>query len=593
MRCRNGLSVLLAILPTINAFAERPVVPKGTTIQLVDADFELADGAAWDGAGQLFVPDVKRKSLRLYNLRKPDQKPRTLIEGIAISGTAFQHGRLYLSDNQGARIAVLEPPYAKQTPKTLAQFDATERPNDLTVDVQGNVYVTLTRQGAIRKVSPSGGTTDIATGLISPNGIAIAPSGQQLYCSSAKTGKIYRIDLVQPNAPEQAATVLAQLPETADGFRGDGMCVDRAGNIYVTGAKAVHVFSPNGNHIGELSPDHRPINAIIGGNTLKTIYLSTFGGLYAADLNAVGVAPAPRMDGPETNQPESDKHRVDGHSDSPTSTAIGEGIRADLNLVYHRDGERDLLMDVFRPSSQSPSDSDRLLPAIVVVHGGGWQKGDKTKFRALALRLAEKGYATAAIEYRLAGEAYFPAAIRDCNAATAYLRKHASDFGIDPKQIAAVGGSAGGHLVGLMAAGDDNAELKHPAHRNTDTSLSAAVVLAGPLEIASGSVAEKSIENPQSSNAVAWMGGDAEQKNELYRLADAYEQVDKSMPPTLFISGSLDNPARNEKTRSRMKQLGRPTGLVIHEGAKHGHWNRADWIEQVVNDIDQFLKQSQ
>ena len=227
----------------------------------------------------------------------------------------------------------------------------------------------------------------------------------------------------------------------------------------------------------------------------------------------------------------------------------------------------------------------------MVVHGGGWKQGDKTRFRALALRLAERGFVTAAIEYRLAGEAAFPAAIRDCNSATGFLRSNAERFGIDPSRIAAVGGSAGGHLVGLMAAGHSNEELKHPSDHETDTTLQAAVVLAGPLEIASGPVAERSLSPSAktSSNAVLWMEGNVNQKADLYRLADAFEKVNKTMPPTIFLCGSEDNPQRNAKTRDKMKSLGIASELVIHQGARHGHWNRSDWIERVVDDIVAFL----
>ena len=96
----------------------------------------------------------------------------------------------------------------------------------------------------------------------------------------------------------------------------------------------------------------------------------------------------------------------------------------------------------------------------VVVHGGGWLKGDKTKFRALAQTLAARGYVTAAIEYRLGHEAAFPAGIHDCNAAVRFLRANAQRYHLDPDRIGAVGGSAGGHLVGLMASGWEVPELQ-------------------------------------------------------------------------------------------------------------------------------------
>ena len=78
----------------------------------------------------------------------------------------------------------------------------------------------------------------------------------------------------------------------------------------------------------------------------------------------------------------------------------------------------------------------------------------------LAQSLALRGYVTAAIEYRLADEAKFPAAVQDCHAAVRWLRANAKEHDIDPDQIGAVGGSAGGHLVGLVAAAPDVKELQ-------------------------------------------------------------------------------------------------------------------------------------
>ncbi|MEL6108224.1 MAG: SMP-30/gluconolactonase/LRE family protein [Planctomycetota bacterium] len=547
-----------------HAAAQRPIVVDEATPALISDQFGLPDGAAWDGSSRLFVPDVKAKKLLQFDSKTLGKKPRELNVEIAISGTCFQLGRLYLADNRNARIAVWD----RGRIETIAQFAKDERPNDLTVDAEGNVFTTITAKGIVTRVDAGGNLTTVAQGLERPNGIALSPSGKRLYVSSFSTGVIYRI-AVDEDKPSVEA--FAQLPNTDDGFRGDGMCIDRAGNVYVTGASAVHVFDADGQSLTSIPLPHRPINAIVGGADARTLFVSTFGGLFALPLNEYGVSPNKPVAGPDS---------------SPTSTAIPPTIRARFNTVFTQDGSRELLMDVFTPANPRGKK-----PAIVVVHGGGWKQGDKTKFRALALRLAEKGYVTAAIEYRLAGEAAFPAAIRDCNAATAFLRDNAERYEIDPQRIAAVGGSAGGHLVGLMAAGTSDQRLQHPADRQTDTRLQAAVVLAGPLEIATGMVAERSLAKSakSSSNAVLWMEGNVTEKKELYQLADAYEKVDASMPPTLFLCGSEDNPGRNAKTREKMKSLGAVGELVIHEGAKHGHWNRPDWIERVVDDIVTFL----
>ncbi|MEO1526839.1 MAG: SMP-30/gluconolactonase/LRE family protein [Planctomycetota bacterium] len=560
-------SCWMLAVASMQATAQRPLFDEGAKLSLVSADFQLVDGAAWDGANRLFVPDVKAKKFFQLDMKKLEKAPKQLEVDFAVSGTCYQLGQLYLADNRGARIAI----WNQNRVETLAQFEKDERPNDLAVDAAGNVYTTITSKGIVRRVSPNGEHSILVGDLERPNGIALSPSGNELFVSSFSTGVIYRIEI--GDAETSQAEKLAQLPETADGFRGDGMCVDRAGNLYITGADAVHVFSPDGASLTSIKTPHRPINTIIAGADSRTLFVSTFGGLYAMPLNRYGVSP---------NRP------TTGNASSPTSTVLPPTLQSEFNVVYAQDGTRELLMDVF-----TPADRGDKLPAILVVHGGGWKQGDKTKFRALALRLAEQGYVCAAIEYRLAGEAAFPAAIRDCNAATAYLRENANRLRIDPTRIGAVGGSAGGHLVGLMASGASQNELKHAANQDADTTLKAAVVLAGPLEIATGQVAIKSLKHSEKtpSNAVLWMDGSVEEKAELYHLADALEKVDRSMPPTLFICGSEDNPNRNAKTRERMKSLGISTEIIVHPGAKHGHWNRPDWIERVVADVVQFFEE--
>ncbi|HEX5104454.1 MAG TPA: alpha/beta hydrolase fold domain-containing protein [Pirellulaceae bacterium] len=257
-----------------------------------------------------------------------------------------------------------------------------------------------------------------------------------------------------------------------------------------------------------------------------------------------------------------------------------------LDLVYAKYGERELHLDLFRPKDQG----DRALPAVLVVHGGGWLQGDKTRFRALGQALALRGYVAAVIEYRLGGEARFPAAVHDCNAAIRWLRANAKQYGIDPERVAAVGGSAGGHLVGLVAAAPDVRELQGDGGNAGQSSrLQAAVVLAGPMELATGPVAERSRQNPEISNTNRWLGKTIDEAPELYRLASPFTHWSKAAPPILFMHGELDHPEQNAASRRRLQELGVPAGVLVYTAGKHGCWNQHPWFEPMVDDIDAFL----
>ncbi|MCA9019236.1 MAG: alpha/beta hydrolase, partial [Planctomycetaceae bacterium] len=285
--------------------------------------------------------------------------------------------------------------------------------------------------------------------------------------------------------------------------------------------------------------------------------------------------------------PEPAVSATDSNSNRPATT-VPESVTPHLNVVYGQSGTRKLLADIFVPKAGKGP-----FPAVVVVHGGGWMNGDKTKFRALAVALCERGYVTMAVGYRLGHEAKFPAGIQDCNAAVRFLRAEAKQFHVNPDQIGAVGGSAGGHLVGLMAAAPDEKQLQGDAgHADQSSKLQAAIVMAGPMEMASGSVAERSRKSGDKSYSNQWLGKTIDEAPELYRLSDAYLHLDKNTPPLLFMTGEFDNPDRNVPSREKLKLLGVATGIKVYPKGKHGCWNQLPWFNDMVEDMDQFFQQN-
>jgi acetyl esterase/lipase len=95
-------------------------------------------------------------------------------------------------------------------------------------------------------------------------------------------------------------------------------------------------------------------------------------------------------------------------------------------------------------------------PAILLLHGGYWLEGDKSSWRNVARRLAGRGYAVFAADYRLSGAAPWPAQRDDAEAALAFLKRHAGRFNVDPSRVVVLGSSAGGHLattLGTYGAG--------------------------------------------------------------------------------------------------------------------------------------------
>src|SRR4030067_874060 len=102
-----------------------------------------------------------------------------------------------------------------------------------------------------------------------------------------------------------------------------------------------------------------------------------------------------------------------------SSVALGERTCAHVSVVrdieYARTERRPLLLDLYRPQAGAGR-----LPVIVSIHGGGWHGGSKEA--SPGLHFAEFGYAVVSVEYRLTGEAAFPAQIADCQAAARWGR---------------------------------------------------------------------------------------------------------------------------------------------------------------------------
>jgi acetyl esterase len=104
---------------------------------------------------------------------------------------------------------------------------------------------------------------------------------------------------------------------------------------------------------------------------------------------------------------------------------------------------------VYRPVG---APADRALPALVYFHGGGWVIGDLETHDVLCRQLtAEAGVSVIAVDYRLAPEAKFPAAVDDAWAATRWVADNAGRLGIDPRRLAVGGDSAGGNLAAVVA----------------------------------------------------------------------------------------------------------------------------------------------
>ena len=271
-----------------------------------------------------------------------------------------------------------------------------------------------------------------------------------------------------------------------------------------------------------------------------------------------------------------------------THAELSQSIRQKESVTYARYGDRQLKMDIYRPEG-----SWGQLPAIVCIHGGGWAKGNRTNHAGLAQAIAARGFVTATISYRLTGESPFPAQIHDCKAAVRYLRSQATELGIDSNNIGAIGLSAGGHLTALLATTAEVAELEGQGGYPTFSSaIQAAVPMGAQTDLLSKRIENISSEEVRGAIWRQFLGGVQREATTTYRLASPIEHLDRSDPPTWFITGEADDPSTHaERFRHKMKRLNNKTGLSIINDAPHAFLGQQGWFDQAVDRAVQHFEQ--
>lgn len=166
---------------------------------------------------------------------------------------------------------------------------------------------------------------------------------------------------------------------------------------------------------------------------------------------------------------------------SPTAqaTAASGPAATDKNVAYASTSSFQVL-DIWMPDGATGP-----VPLVIFVHPGAFQGGDKTMEVGNVAAVLAAGYAAASLNYRLSGEAPFPAAVQDVKAAVRFLRANAARYGLDPDRFAAWGESAGGNLVALIGTtGDQSTVLDDPLLGNAGVSsaVQAVVDFYGPTD---------------------------------------------------------------------------------------------------------------
>ncbi|HVS51684.1 MAG TPA: alpha/beta hydrolase [Opitutaceae bacterium] len=244
--------------------------------------------------------------------------------------------------------------------------------------------------------------------------------------------------------------------------------------------------------------------------------------------------------------------------------AVTAVARAELktDVEYGRAGGERLLLDVNVPDGAGP------FPVAILVHGGGWSRGDKTggvagdsaDIRPWFPLFSEAKFTWFSIDYRLAPKNRWPACLEDVQTAIRWVKAHAAEFKGDPRRIVLVGHSAGGHLVCLAAAeADDTTRVQAVVGFAAVTDHEQDLPVRGGLSTSLQALLNRPKELTPESRA-------------LLREISPINHVTAAMPPTLLIHGDADKTVPLEQSRNfqaKLRALGVPCELIVRPGCPH------------------------
>jgi len=236
------------------------------------------------------------------------------------------------------------------------------------------------------------------------------------------------------------------------------------------------------------------------------------------------------------------------------AAAAASAAQVRTDVEFAKKGDVSLTLDASVPDGGGP------YPAVIVVHGGGFTKGDKqTYVKPLFKPLTDANFAWFTINYRLAPQYKMPAPAEDVISAIEWVKAHASEYKVDPKRIALVGESAGAYLVDYVA-------LTAPKNAR----VNAVVSFYGPHDLVLQVNEKKLSEGLQGLTGVTEWNPEGQKK---MRELSPSALVQKNPPPFLLIHGTEDEQVpyqQSVKFRRVLMDKGGKVELYTVDGARHG-----------------------
>lgn len=265
------------------------------------------------------------------------------------------------------------------------------------------------------------------------------------------------------------------------------------------------------------------------------------------------------------------------------------GVEAKLDLPYANTENPRQRLDLYLPKLRQ---SEKPLPVIVFIHGGGWRAGDKSGGIGQFGRFVSSGeYAGVSVAYRLTNEAQWPAQIHDCKAAIRWIKAHAQEYGLDATKIGVWGSSAGGHLVSMLGTSGDVKELEGSLgkHLDQDSKVTCVVNYFGPENFLTMIRQSSTIDRTKGSDypEALLLGGAVPEREVQAKEASPVTHV-SSGDAAFFTAHGTKDPlvpfAQGQEIHATLTKAGVPS--ILQEMTNGGHGFRHELLDQRVK---QFL----
>jgi gluconolactonase len=276
------------------------LIPQDAKLNLVAGGMGFTEGPVWDPAGFVYVSDeVTNKIFRIY----PDGHKEELISLGDPDGNTYDEHRQLIDCASILRAIIRVKPDGTYT--VLAdryQGKRLNSPNDVVIGPDGAIYFTdptsdlpkdqkqeLDFKGVFR-LDAHGQVTLLTKELTEPNGLAFSPDGKKLYVDDSTQRNIRVYDFQQDGTLRNGRVFGAEPGGKGEGVP-DGMKLDMAGNLYVTGPGGIWVWDSEGHHLGTILLPEQPANLAWGDSDKKTLYITATTSLYTLKTNTPGFVP--------------------------------------------------------------------------------------------------------------------------------------------------------------------------------------------------------------------------------------------------------------------------------------------------------------